>query len=134
MNHITKSFDGNGNVTELRYENCKNYDEKIEIFEIRHYLTTEELETIKKTSIKPKKSWGVNWSAYGTVKPEEAKDFVILLIEAIKDAEKNNTIQECPSCKTNQNMVRSALSRRVQGLNICSDCGTREALEDFAHN
>ena len=38
---------------------------------------------------KPKK-WGVNWSAKGTVSVKEAKEYVVLINEAIKEAEKNN--------------------------------------------
>ena len=38
---------------------------------------------------------------------------------------------ECPVCHEMTDM-RPALSRRDNETNICSECGTKEALEDYA--
>lgn len=43
-------------------------------------------------------------------------------------------MKPCPACKTNtlrEPEVHNALSRRGDYY-VCSDCGTREALEDYA--
>ena len=38
----------------------------------------------------------------------------------------------CPRCNSAMTMIFTALSRRDNKTDICSDCGTIEALEDYA--
>lgn len=38
---------------------------------------------------------------------------------------------KCPRCRKKKNMTYPALSRRDNKTNICSDCGTNEAMFDF---
>ena len=41
---------------------------------------------------------------------------------------------KCPKCKKIVDMRFPALSRRDNKTKICSDCGTREAFEDYGLN
>ena len=45
---------------------------------------------------------------------------------------KKQVLRKCPRCKTIQDMTYPATSRRDNETEICSQCGTNEALEDFA--
>ena len=40
----------------------------------------------------------------------------------------------CPSCKLEKDMLHPAISRRDNKTEVCSDCGTAEALDDFFGN
>ena len=40
----------------------------------------------------------------------------------------------CPRCKNDKDMKYPAISRRDNKTKICSDCGTAEAMFDFAVN
>lgn len=43
-------------------------------------------------------------------------------------------IKKCPSCKLEKDMRHPAISRRDNKTEVCSDCGTAEALDDFFGN
>lgn len=40
-------------------------------------------------------------------------------------------MKKCPRCKKSKDMKYPALSRRDNKTEICSDCGTSEAMFDF---
>ena len=53
---------------------------------------------------------------------------------SVQDSSSNTkkVMKVCPRCKKKKNLIHPAISRRDNKTEICSYCGTAEALFDFA--
>lgn len=75
--------------------------------------------------------WHVVGCGSSRVGNEEELEISFSYLKAIQDELEPGEMSKCPRCGSQFDARRGAISRRIEGITICPQCGSLEAVQDF---